>query len=65
VPSPLHGQLAVADYELLLRGLAVVIGIEARIVLSDICGLDDAQIMETEQWAAQALLAAALHPRTT
>jgi len=29
--------------------MAVVIGIEARIVLRDICGLDDAQILETER----------------
>jgi len=26
----------------------------------DICGLDDAQLLETERWAAHALLAAAL-----
>jgi AcrR family transcriptional regulator len=60
--SPLHGHLAVTDYDRLLHGLAVVIGMEARIVLSDICGLDDAQILNTETWAAQALLTAALHP---
>jgi AcrR family transcriptional regulator len=60
--SPLQGHLAATDYEHLLRGLAVVIGVEARIVLSDICGLDDAQILDTERWAAQALLTAALRP---
>jgi hypothetical protein len=43
-----------------VHAMAVVIGIEARIVLRDICGLDDAQILETERWAAHALLAAAL-----
>jgi AcrR family transcriptional regulator len=63
--SPLQGKLATSDYDLLLRSLAVVIGIEARIVLSDICGLDDAQILATEQWAAQALLAAALDQQSS
>jgi hypothetical protein len=43
--------------------MAVVIGIEARIVLRDICGLDDVAIVDTERWAAHALLTAALTAR--
>lgn len=58
--SPLRETLAPAAYERLVRAMAVVIGIEARIVLRDICGLDDDTIVETERWAAQALLEAAL-----
>lgn len=58
--EPLRDQLATGEYERLVHTMAVVIGIEARIVLRDICGLDDAQILETERWAAHALLAAAL-----
>lgn len=58
--EPLRNQLAPDDYERLVHAIAVVIGIEARIVLQDICGLDDAQILETERWAAHALVAAAL-----
>ena len=58
--EPLRNQLAPGEYERLVHAMAVVIGIEARIVLRDICGLDDAQILETERWAAHALLAAAL-----
>jgi AcrR family transcriptional regulator len=58
--APLRDQLFTDDYERLLHAMAVVIGIEARIVLRDICGLDDTQIRETERWAAHALLAAAL-----
>ena len=58
--APLRNQLAPSEYERLVHAMAVVIGIEARIVLRDICGRDDAQILETEQWSAQALLAAAL-----
>ena len=59
--SPLRKDLTPADYDRLLHATAVVIGIEARIVLRDICGLEDQAIAATEQWAAQALLAAATH----
>lgn len=58
--SPLRDELPPADYERLLYATAVVIGIEARIVLHDICGLDDDEILRTERWAAHALLGAAL-----
>jgi AcrR family transcriptional regulator len=58
--EPLRDQLAPDDYERLVHAMAVVIGIEARIVLRDICGLDDNRILETERWAAHAILAAAL-----
>jgi hypothetical protein len=59
--QPLHDQLQPVDYDRLVHATAVVIGIEARIVLRDICGLDDQTILETERWAAHALLSAALH----
>ena len=58
--EPLRTQFAPDEYERLVHAMAVVVGIEARIVLRDICGLDDAQILETARWAAHALLAAAL-----
>lgn len=58
--APLRDQLPTGDYGRLVHVMAVVMGIEARIVLRDICGLEDIQILETERWAAQALLAAAL-----
>jgi AcrR family transcriptional regulator len=58
--SPLRDQLAPTAYERLAHAVAVVIGIEARIVLRDICGLDDATILDTERWAAHALVRAAL-----
>jgi AcrR family transcriptional regulator len=57
--APLRSELREADYERLVQAMAVVVGIEARIVLRDICGLDDATILATERWAAHALLAAA------
>lgn len=63
--TPLSSELSANAYQRLVHAMAVVIGIEARIVLRDICGLDDDQILDTERWAAQALLAAALdsHPK--
>lgn len=58
--EPLRDQLAPRDYDRLVHAMAVVLGIEARIVLHDICGLDDDQLLETARWAAHALLAASL-----
>ena len=58
--ATLRDQLPRGEYERLVHAMAVVIGIEARIVLRDICGLEEAQILETERWAAHALLGAAL-----
>jgi AcrR family transcriptional regulator len=56
----LRDQLPHGHYERLVHAMAVVVGIEARIVLRDICGLEDPEILETEQWAAHALLSTAL-----
>jgi AcrR family transcriptional regulator len=58
--APLRDELSPAQFERLLHATAVVVGIEARIVLEDICGLDEQMMLDTERWAAQALLAAAL-----
>lgn len=65
--EPLRDDLSPETYERLVHATAVVIGIEARIVLRDICGLDNESIVQTERWAAQALLTAALeqHPLAT
>ncbi len=43
----------------LIRGLSLTYGIEALLVLKDICGLDDAQAQDVALWAASALLSAA------
>lgn len=58
--QPLATELSPEEYERLVHAMAVVIGIEAHVVLRDLCGLDDTEVLETERWAAQALLAAAL-----
>jgi AcrR family transcriptional regulator len=59
--APLRAELPPADYERLVHAMSVVIGIEARIVLRDICGLEEDAILATERWAAHALLTAALN----
>jgi AcrR family transcriptional regulator len=62
--APMRDEISPAQFDRLVHATAMVIGIEARIVLQDICGLDDQQALETERWAAQALLAAAVHEST-
>lgn len=42
------------------RALALLCGIETRIVLKDVCGLSDEEARETLVWAAQALVAQAM-----
>jgi AcrR family transcriptional regulator len=44
----------------LVNALSLTFGIEAMIVLKDICGLDDGEAREVAIWSAQALLQAAL-----
>ena len=51
--------LAPAQAERLVQALSLTFGIEAMIVLKDICGLDDRRARDVALWAAQALLAAA------
>lgn len=62
--APMRDEISPARFDRLVHATAMVIGIEARIVLQDICGLDDQQALETERWAAQALLSAAVHEST-
>ena len=57
--TPLQGALDQDELDRLTHAVAVVIGIESTIVLRDICGLDSAEILRVQQWAAGALVAAA------
>ncbi|HEY3557737.1 MAG TPA: TetR/AcrR family transcriptional regulator [Kribbella sp.] len=57
--APLQGELDAGELDRLTHALTVVIGIESTIVLRDICGLDSADILHVQHWAARALLAAA------
>jgi AcrR family transcriptional regulator len=60
--EPLKPRLEPGQYQRLLSGLAMVIGWEASIVLTDLRGLPLDEQRETSLWAARALIAAALDP---
>jgi len=49
----------------LTRALALLCGIEARIVLKDVCGLNDEEARETLAWAAKTLVAKAMEGEGT
>jgi AcrR family transcriptional regulator len=61
--SPLRAELSPAEFDRLVSALSIVIGWEALIVLADIRALDDTEQRETIQWAARAILKAALDKR--
>ncbi|MBV9095647.1 MAG: TetR/AcrR family transcriptional regulator [Streptosporangiaceae bacterium] len=56
--TPLQEVVDQDELDQLTHALAVVIGIESTVVLRDICGLDSAEILCVQHWAARALLAA-------
>ena len=58
--APLDGALPKADVERLAQALSLVFGVEALIVLKDIWGLDGTQTSAVAQWAAVALVRAAI-----
>jgi AcrR family transcriptional regulator len=58
--SPLTKQLPKKTYLRLLRALAVVYGIEAMVILKDICGASDRETEQVVRWMMDALVDAAL-----
>jgi AcrR family transcriptional regulator len=54
--EPLVGRISAKDRSRLVCGLALCAGIEALLVLRDICGLTERNAIEVSRWAAQALL---------
>ena len=58
--APLQARLAPRDFERLLKALAVVYGIEAMIILKDICGASDRETEAIVRWMMNALVEAAL-----
>jgi AcrR family transcriptional regulator len=58
--EPIRPQLEPAAYERLVSGLAMVVGWEALIVLSDLRALPPEQQTETSVWAAKVLIQATL-----
>lgn len=58
--KPARDRLGAERFECLVSALAMVIGLEALLVLRDIRGLDQAEMVEVSRWAATALLRASL-----
>jgi AcrR family transcriptional regulator len=58
--EPVRDRLAKPDYDRLVAALVVSLGVDALIVLRDICGLDGDQVLSVMVWTAHSLLAAAL-----
>jgi AcrR family transcriptional regulator len=61
--SPLKSKLKPRAYQRLLNALAVVYGIEAMIILKDICGANDRETEAVVRWMMDALVDAALRER--
>jgi AcrR family transcriptional regulator len=53
-----------ATFRRVVAALSLCVGIEALIVLQDVCGLEAAEAVEVSRWAAQALLQAGLREAT-
>ena len=53
-----------ATFRRLVAALSLCMGIEALVVLQDVCGLEAAEAVEVSRWAAQALLQAGLREAT-
>lgn len=58
--APVREQLGEARFERLVSALAIVVGIDALLVLRDIRGLDPDEVATVSRWAARALLRASL-----
>ncbi len=58
--SPLKKKLSRKTYQRLLHALAVVYGIEAMVILKDICGASDRETEAVVRWMMDALVDAAL-----
>lgn len=58
--APLQTELAPAAFERLVSALSMVVGWEALVVLEDVRGLERAEQLETQLWAARSLIEAAL-----
>jgi AcrR family transcriptional regulator len=54
--KPLTKRITAKAYTRLVSGLALCAGIEALLVLRDICGLSEVEAIEVSRWAAQGLL---------
>jgi AcrR family transcriptional regulator len=60
VLEPVRDQLTPQDFQRVVAALALCMGIEALVVLRDVCGLDAQAAVAVSRWAAQTLLWAVL-----
>ncbi|RUW05069.1 TetR/AcrR family transcriptional regulator, partial [Mesorhizobium sp. M1A.F.Ca.IN.020.03.1.1] len=58
--APLKGQLKPRQFKRLAQALSMMFGVEVLIVLKDIWGLDSRDMMAVAEWAAGALVRAAV-----
>ncbi|ESW89806.1 TetR/AcrR family transcriptional regulator [Mesorhizobium sp. C280B] len=58
--APLKGRLPPREFKRLAQALSLIFGVEMLIVLKDIWGLDSRRMMSVAQWAASALVRAAV-----
>ncbi len=58
--APMKSTMSTAQYRRARSALALTLGIEQRVVMKDVCHLDDDEAEETLRWAATALLRASL-----
>jgi AcrR family transcriptional regulator len=58
--QPLAAEIEPQAFDKLAQSLSLIFGIEAIIVLKDIWRLDDAEVRRVAEWAAQALIGAAV-----
>jgi AcrR family transcriptional regulator len=62
---PVRDRLTKPSYDRLVAALAVSLGVDALIVLRDVCGLEAEQILPVMVWTAHSLLDAALDAANT
>ena len=63
--EPARRSMPKAQWRRLQAALALTLGMDAMVVMKDVCRLNDAEAQEVLRWAAQALLRAGLGERST
>jgi AcrR family transcriptional regulator len=58
--APVRGRLEESDFRRLVAALSLCMGIEALVVLRDVCALESSETEEVLRWAARALLRCSL-----
>jgi hypothetical protein len=58
--APVQGRFEESDFRRLVAALSLCIGIEALVVLRDVCALEPEEAEEVSRWAARTLLRSSL-----